>query len=72
MNKERMAHAKENILILAPGPINRGVEVTPDVADGPHSVILNQVTNGIAVRMAALTLTTTANQRKPSNGGNEQ
>jgi aspartate carbamoyltransferase catalytic subunit len=72
MNKERMSHAKEDILILAPGPINRGVEVTPDVADGPHSVILNQVTNGIAVRMAALTLTTKANQRRlSSNGGNE-
>ena len=70
MNKERMAHAKEDILILAPGPINRGVEVTPDVADGPHSVILNQVTNGIAVRMAALTLTTTANQRQSSKRGN--
>ena len=64
MNKSRMAHARDDILILAPGPINRGVEVTPDVADGPHSVILNQVTNGIAVRMAALTLTTTANRRE--------
>ncbi|MEX1224512.1 MAG: aspartate carbamoyltransferase, partial [Pirellulales bacterium] len=45
------------ILIMAPGPINRGVEVTPDVADGPHSVILEQVTNGLAVRMAVLWLT---------------
>ena len=41
---------------MAPGPINRGVEITPEVADGPHSVILEQVTNGIAVRMAALWL----------------
>ena len=56
MNAERLARAKENILILAPGPINRGVEVTPDVADGPHSVILEQVTNGVAVRMAVLRL----------------
>lgn len=56
MNQERMAKAKENILIMAPGPINRGVEITPDVADGPHSVILNQVTNGLAVRMAVLWL----------------
>jgi aspartate carbamoyltransferase catalytic subunit len=56
MNRERMAKAKDDILILAPGPINRGVEVTPDVADGPHSVILNQVTNGLAVRMAVLWL----------------
>ncbi|MCA9183940.1 MAG: aspartate carbamoyltransferase, partial [Planctomycetales bacterium] len=43
-------------LIMAPGPINRGVEITPEVADGPHSVILQQVSNGIAVRMAALWL----------------
>jgi aspartate carbamoyltransferase catalytic subunit len=56
MNPERMAHAKKDILVLAPGPINRGVEVTPDVADGPHSAILEQVTNGVAVRMAVLWL----------------
>lgn len=56
MNGARMQRAKSDILILAPGPINRGVEITPEVADGPHSVILEQVTNGIAVRMAALWL----------------
>lgn len=56
MNRERMAKTKDDILILAPGPINRGVEVTPDVADGSHSVILEQVNNGIAVRMAVLWL----------------
>lgn len=56
MNRQRLARAKEDILILAPGPINRGVEVTPDVADGPHSVILEQVTNGLAIRMAVLWL----------------
>jgi aspartate carbamoyltransferase catalytic subunit len=56
MNRERLAKAKQNILIMAPGPINRGVEVTPDVADGPHSVILEQVTNGVAIRMAVLWL----------------
>jgi aspartate carbamoyltransferase catalytic subunit len=54
MNGERMRKAKEGMLILAPGPINRGVELTPDVADGPNSVILDQVTNGLAVRMAVL------------------
>ena len=48
--------AKPDLLILAPGPINRGVEVTPEVADGPHSAILEQVTNGLAVRMAVLKL----------------
>jgi aspartate carbamoyltransferase catalytic subunit len=56
MNRERMARAKKDILIMAPGPINRGVEITPDVADGPQSVILEQVTNGLAVRMAVLWL----------------
>ena len=56
MNRDRLARAKPDILILAPGPINRGVEVTPDVADGPQSAILEQVTNGVAVRMAVLWL----------------
>jgi len=56
MTGDRVGRAKDDILIMAPGPINRGVEITPEVADGPHSVILEQVTNGIAVRMAALWL----------------
>ncbi len=56
MDRHRLARTKPDILILAPGPINRGVEVTPDVADGPHSAILEQVTNGVAVRMAVLWL----------------
>jgi len=56
MNRDRLARAKPDILILAPGPINRGVEVTPDVADGPQSAILEQVTNGVAIRMAVLWL----------------
>ncbi len=60
MTRERLARAKDDILILAPGPINRGVEVTPDVADGPQSVILDQVRNGVAVRMAALWLVSSA------------
>ncbi|QEG42803.1 aspartate carbamoyltransferase catalytic subunit [Roseimaritima ulvae] len=63
MNGERMARSKSDILIMAPGPINRGVEITPEVADGPHSVILEQVTNGIAVRMAALWLLSGAAER---------
>lgn len=61
MNARRMRSAKNDILIMAPGPINRGVEITPEVADGPHSVILEQVNNGLAVRMAALYLTAHAN-----------
>ncbi len=56
MDRERLARTKPDILILAPGPINRGVEVSPDVADGPQSAILEQVTNGVAVRMAVLWL----------------
>ena len=54
MDSVRLAKAKSDVLIIAPGPINRGLEVTPDVADGPQSAILDQVTNGVAVRMAAL------------------
>ncbi len=54
MDSARLAKAKSDVLIIAPGPINRGLEVTPDVADGPQSAILDQVTNGVAVRMAAL------------------
>jgi aspartate carbamoyltransferase catalytic subunit len=56
MTQERVRAAKEDLLLLAPGPINRGVELTPEVADGPHSAILDQVTNGLAVRMAVLYL----------------
>jgi aspartate carbamoyltransferase catalytic subunit len=62
MNRRRMERAKDDILIMAPGPINRGVEVTTEVADGPHSVILDQVTNGLAVRMATLWLVCQAQQ----------
>ncbi|MHC4780873.1 MAG: aspartate carbamoyltransferase catalytic subunit [Planctomycetota bacterium] len=56
INKERLARAKNDVLVMHPGPVNRGVEITPDVADGPHSAILRQVTNGLAVRMAVLYL----------------
>jgi len=56
VSRERLARAPRDILILHPGPMNRGVEIDSDVADGPHSVILNQVTNGVAVRMAVLYL----------------
>jgi len=56
MTSERVRQSRSDLLLLAPGPINRGVELTPEVADGPHSAILQQVTNGLAVRMAVLTL----------------
>ena len=53
---ERLKGAKSDVLIMHPGPINRGVEIAPEVADGPYSLILNQVENGVAVRMALLYL----------------
>lgn len=56
VTRERVDKANHPLLILHPGPINRGVELDGDVADGPHSVILQQVTNGVAVRMAVLFL----------------
>ena len=56
MTQDRVRQAKDDLLLLAPGPINRGVELSPEVADGPHSAILEQVTNGLAVRMAVLYL----------------
>ncbi|HEM46650.1 MAG TPA: aspartate carbamoyltransferase catalytic subunit [Alphaproteobacteria bacterium] len=56
VSSQRLERAPRDILVLHPGPMNRGVEIDSDVADGPHSVILNQVTNGVAVRMAVLYL----------------
>lgn len=56
INKSLLTHAKPDALIMHPGPINRGVEMNPDVADGDGSVILEQVTNGVAIRMALLYL----------------
>jgi aspartate carbamoyltransferase catalytic subunit len=77
LNRERLRRVKPDALILHPGPINRGVELTPEVADGPQSVILNQVTNGLAVRMAVLFLVgagpvaslSTAAPASPAGGG---
>lgn len=56
LNADRLAMAKEDAIVMHPGPMNRGVEISSDVADGSRSVILEQVTNGIAVRMAVLYL----------------
>lgn len=61
INAERLEKNKKDILILHPGPINRGVELSSDVADGPYQVILQQVTNGVAIRMAVLYLLGTLN-----------
>ena len=57
INAKRLKHAKKDVLVMHPGPTNRGVELSAEVADGPFSVILDQVTNGVAVRMAVLYLT---------------
>jgi aspartate carbamoyltransferase catalytic subunit len=56
LTRERLKRAKRGVIIMHPGPMNRGVEISSDVADGPFSVILEQVSNGVAVRMAVLYL----------------
>jgi aspartate carbamoyltransferase catalytic subunit len=56
LTEERIKRARQDVLVLHPGPLNRGVEIASEVADGPYSVILDQVTNGVAVRMAVLLL----------------
>jgi aspartate carbamoyltransferase catalytic subunit len=56
INRRVLNHAKKNCIVMHPGPMNRGIEISQDVADGEHSVILDQVTNGVAVRMAVLYL----------------
>ena len=53
---ERAGHLRDDALVMHPGPMNRGVEIDPEVADGPHSVIIDQVRNGVSVRMAVLFL----------------
>ena len=63
VNAERIRRAKADVTVMHPGPMNRGVEIAQDVADGEHSVILQQVTNGVAVRMAVLYL---LSRRDPS------
>jgi aspartate carbamoyltransferase catalytic subunit len=56
LTMEKLAGAEEDVLIMHPGPINRGVEIAPEVAEGPYSVILDQVSNGVAIRMAVFYL----------------
>jgi aspartate carbamoyltransferase catalytic subunit len=58
LSPARLQHCRPDVLIMHPGPVNRGVELAPEVADGPYSVILDQVANGVAVRMAVLYLLT--------------
>ena len=61
LNRKNIVLAREDCIVMHPGPMNRGVEISPEIADGPHSVILDQVTNGVAVRMALLYLLTGGN-----------
>ena len=56
LTADRLALARPDVLVMHPGPMNEGVEIAPDVATGPHSVITDQVANGVAVRMAVLQL----------------
>lgn len=56
LNRHNIKLAREDVLVMHPGPVNRGVEISPDIVDGPYSIILDQVTNGVAVRMALLYL----------------
>ncbi len=65
ITEERLAKAKKDIVVMHPGPINRGIEMSSGVADGANSVILEQVTNGIAVRMAVLFLVSQARDPAP-------
>jgi aspartate carbamoyltransferase catalytic subunit len=71
VTRERLERGPRDLIIMHPGPINRGVEIDSDVADGPHSVILDQVTNGVAVRMAVLYLLagTRSESTVPSRAG---
>ncbi|MCK4534900.1 MAG: aspartate carbamoyltransferase catalytic subunit [Syntrophobacterales bacterium] len=56
LNRDNIKLARKDVIVMHPGPVNRGVEISPEIADGPSSVILEQVTNGVAVRMALLYL----------------
>lgn len=68
VNRNLLKLAKEDVIVMHPGPINRGVELSPDVADGQGSVILDQVTNGVAVRMALLYLVLGGNKGTDGQG----
>lgn len=68
VTKERLSKAKPDVLIMHPGPMNRGIEISSEVADSPASVVNEQVTNGIAVRMAVLHLLSTARNKQKNRG----
>lgn len=68
INRDILKSAKSDVLIMHPGPVNRGIEITSDVVDGPYSVILDQVTHGLAVRMAVLYLVSGSSQEETKEG----
>jgi aspartate carbamoyltransferase catalytic subunit len=69
LTRERLALARPDALVMHPGPLNRGVEIASDVADGPASVILQQVSYGIAVRMAVMSITLGSHAAGAAGGG---
>jgi aspartate carbamoyltransferase catalytic subunit len=69
LTEERLATAKPDAIVMHPGPINRGVEMSSEVADGPRSVILEQVSNGIAVRMAVMSMCIGTQNLQAQGGG---
>ena len=71
LSADRMKYAKPDAIVLHPGPLNRGIEITPEVADGAQSCVLEQVTNGIAVRMALLYLLATGGGEDVAPPGGE-
>ena len=72
LNGERLRRANRDAIVLHPGPMNRGIEISPEVADGPQSCVLDQVTNGIAVRMALLFLLCTAHSEEETHPASEE
>jgi len=72
LTAQRLARAKGDVLVMHPGPINRGIELASEVADGLHSAILRQVTNGLAIRMAVLYLCSQAAPVAPAMAGEQE
>jgi aspartate carbamoyltransferase catalytic subunit len=68
LTPERLRRAQDDVIVMHPGPMNRGVEIDSEVADGPYSVILEQVANGVAVRMAVLYLLAGRDAGEPIEG----
>ena len=69
ITQERLRKLNKDVIVMHPGPLNRGVEIASEVADGPNSVILEQVTNGIAVRMAVLFLVSQVQDKHRNDSG---